>query len=147
MAQDRPDLCAVANVLSRSMARPSSTPVCALRQSRQAMGERCESLDRQRVKWRQDCPEEHFGTRPDGKPCDLFCHSLSSKVQVATQVARVSEGIGAQNVLKEIKFEANLSNWCDSSAAHGVLQCAGARKLKHLEELVSRKALSVMSMP
>ena len=78
----------------------------------------------------------------------------SGEAELAGQVAGIAEGLGVQKVLSEWSIDLILVSHCDSSAARGVLQRAGAGRLKHLsvnflwvQELVSRRDLTVKWVP
>ena len=55
----------------------------------------------------------------------------SGEAELAAQVAGISEGLGVKLVLRELGWCMDLRSFCDSSAARGVLQRAGAGRLKH----------------
>ena len=173
LAQDRADLCFVANLMSRTMARPRiGDEVRLKRVIRYLKGHPSCVI----VHVWQGYPTAVTATADsDWAGCRITRRSVSgivvtvgghviathSRLQKAValssgeaelnaQVSGIIEGMGVVNLLAEWGSPLRLVSRCDSSAARGILQRVGVGKMKHLEvktlwmqELVQNGRVSV----
>lgn len=165
MAQDRPDLAAVANVASRSMAVPrlgdekvlekvgrylKRHPVCELRFGWQLMPS--EVLVLSDSDW-AGCRRRRRST--SGLSVFMGLHPVYfAEAELGAQTAAVAEDLGVKHLCTEFGIDLHLHNRCDSSAARGILHRIGAGRVRHLEvkqlwvqDLVARRSLSVTWVP
>ena len=166
MAQDRPDLCVVANVLSGSMAKPRVGgealvkmvcrylrwhPACAHCQSRQAVENEVNVL----------IDSDSGGDKSTRRSTSGLVVQMGDRARDFRSLWRLVRRGGTLRLKwpasrrrctesGEVKLEANLSSWCESSAVRGYVQRAGAGRVKHLEvkslwveDLVSRRGPSI----
>ena len=149
MAQDRPDLCVVANVLSGSVAKPRVGgealvkkvcrylrwhPACAHCQSRQAVenevkvltdsgsgGDKTTRRSTSRLVVQMGDHVIYFATR--------FQKSVASSGEAEPGGSSGPRLGGRCTESGEVKMEANISSWCESNAVRGIVQRAGAGRI------------------
>ena len=177
MAQDRPDLAYVANLLSRSMSRPK----CGDEQVLKRVGRYLITRPRLELVFRwQPVPDKlQVLTDSDWGGCRQSRRSTSGTVvrvgshlisfacklqkavalssgeaELCAQVSGISDGLGIQMVMKDFGFHCGLVSCCDSSAARGALTRAGVGRMKHLtikhlwvQGYVDRKELEIEWIP
>ena len=166
LSQDRPDLCVVSNMLSRTMSCPRvadfpllkkvgrylvGAPVCKLEFRYQA--------DQGAVTVYSD--SDWAGCRVTRRSTTGYMvfrgsHLLSfatrvqkgvalssAEAELTAQCAGVTDGLSIRNLLVEIGIGCRVESRCDSSAAKAIIQRIGVGKLRHLEV----KHLWLQSLP
>ena len=156
LSQDRVDLGAAANLTSRCMATPRLGDDLLLRRIIQYLATRPRLATL--YKWREESGVVKVFTDSDWASCPRTrrstsggvigvnghmvaqwsrlqgCVTLSSgEAELAAAIKGVCEGLSVKHLMEEWGDQVHLENYCDSSAARGVVHRKGVGKLKHLE--------------
>ena len=177
MSQDRPDLAVLANRLSRLTATPRVGDDAWIKRGIRYLRGPC--LDALFFPYQDQQAEITVETDSDWAGCRLTRKSTSGAIvrvgqhpltfscrlqktlalssgeaELCAQVGGISEALGIRNLFRDLGFELCIQSRCDSSAARGILQRAGAGRIRHLElrhlwvqDLVARGEAGIRWIP